>query len=177
MNLMAIDIIGTINELIKRALKEFLLLLGTILLGLSAPLLYTVAAELAIWSDPHSVESWGTTYYLLGPFACAIWMVFICHLHSVHQWNKRGKLNSWRRDHGGIFRTAGKSTLFMIGGFFGSAVSEAIFLTGSYYVFPHSPSQTDFMVAYAIAPLFVFAPVLLVLLSRWIRRDEYATAI
>jgi hypothetical protein len=130
--------------------------------------------------DPTDI-SWGVAYFFLGPFACAIWMVFICHWHSVRQWQREGRNlgimgSNWREAHGGIVYTVGKSIWFMLSGFFGSAIAEGIFIVAAYQVFPHDPTRESMMIYFALAPLFVFAPVLLVLLSRYIRRDEYATA-
>lgn len=42
---MIIDIVGTVNQLVKWVLTEILLFIGVILFGLSAPLIYTVGAE------------------------------------------------------------------------------------------------------------------------------------
>jgi hypothetical protein len=177
MKLIAIDIVGTIRELLKWALKEALLLLGILMFGLSAPLLFTVGAETLVWQNPNDL-SWGVAYFFLGPFACAIWMVFICHWQSIRRAQRAGNLANWREEHGGIVCTVGKSILFMVSGFFGSAIAEGVFLVGSWRLFPHEyhPTRVFAMTYFAIAPLFVFAPVLQVLLSRWIRRDEYATA-
>lgn len=75
-------------------------------------------------------------------------MVLICHWHNVRQWQRARKLRTWRENHRSLCSTVGKAIWFMISGFLGSA----------------------------IVPLFVFAPVLLVQLGRWIRRDEYAAA-
>jgi len=108
---MPIDIIGTINELIKRALKEILLLLGILMFGLSAPLLFTIGAEILVWQSA-DITTWAPIYFLLGPFACAIWMVFICHWHSVRHWQRAGKLSTWREDHGGIYCTVGRLTRY-----------------------------------------------------------------
>jgi hypothetical protein len=175
--LMAIDIIRTINELIKWALKEILLLLGILMLGLSAPLLFTFGAEMLVWQNPNDL-SWGVAYFFLGPFACTIWMVFICHWHSIRQWQRAGKLSTWRHDHGGIVCTVGKSIWFMVAGFFGSALAEAAFLIEGVHVCPHGMAgdRASAMLCFAVAPFAMFAPVLLVLLSRWTRRDEYVIA-
>ena len=176
MKLMAIDIIGTIDELIKRALKEVLLLLGILVFGLSAPLLFTIGMEILAWQGAE-MSIWAPIYFLFGPFACAIWMVFTCHWHSVRQWQRAGKLSTWREDHGGIVCTVGKSIWFMVSGFFGSAIAEGVFLFGLYIMFPHSGDRATLMLVFAVAPLFVFAPVLVVLLSRWIRRNKYAAVV
>jgi hypothetical protein len=125
MKLIAIDIVGTIRELLKWALKEALLLLGMLMFGLSAPLLFTVGAETLVWQNPNDL-SWGVAYFFLGPFACAIWMVFICHWQSIRRAQRAGNLANWREEHGGIVCTVGKSILFMVSGFFGSAIAEAL---------------------------------------------------
>jgi hypothetical protein len=175
---MVIDVAGTVEQFVKWVLAELLFLLGLIAFGLSAPLLFTVGIEILAWSGSN-MQIWGVLYFLLGPFACAIWMVFICHWHSVRQWQRAGKLKTWRQDHGGIFQTVGKAVWFMFSGLFGSVLAEVIFCIGFGQVFPHrlNPqylSPADAGLVFAIAPFFVFAPALLVLLSRWIRRDEYA---
>jgi hypothetical protein len=45
MNPVIIDFIGTSKGLVKRALKEVLLLLGILMFGLSAPLLFTLGVR------------------------------------------------------------------------------------------------------------------------------------
>jgi hypothetical protein len=87
-----------------------------------------------------------------------------------------GKLNSWRSDNGGLFHTAGKSVLFMVGGFLGSVVTTGIFLFATAPVQTYNPSKGQLMVFFAIFPFFIFAPVWLTLLRRYIKRDEYAVA-
>lgn len=172
MNLTAIDIIGTVRGLVKFILKELLLLLAILVFGLSAPLLFTLGAEWAVWQNPSDVASWAASYFLLGPFACAIWMVFICHFHSVRLWQREGRLDSWREDHGGLVHTVGKSIWFMVGGFIGSAIAEGVFLFGANQVFTHEPTRQSLMTIFAIAPLAVFAPVILVLLKRSFSQNE-----
>jgi hypothetical protein len=171
-----IDIAGTAREFVKWVLAQILFLLGLILFGLSAPLLFTVGIEDLALSGA-DMRIWGVLYFLTGPFACCIWMVFICHWHTVRQWQRAGKLNTWRQDHGGMRHTLAKSIWFMVSGFFGSVAAEVIFAIGLGKVFPERLSSLNpesAALVFAIAPLFVFAPVLVVLLSRWIRRDRYA---
>lgn len=174
MNRVAIDIIGTIQELIFRALKQILLLLGIILFGLLAPPLLTLGPEILVWQNPTGM-SWGAAYFLLGPFACAIWMAFICHWHSVRRWQRAGKLSAWREDQGDLCSTKGKSIWFMVSGFFSYAIAERVFLVAADQIFPQELTRESMMTYFALAPLFAFAPPL-VLLSRWIRRAEYLTA-
>ena len=157
----------------KAGAEGILLLLGILMFGLPAPLLFTIGAEILVWQSA-DITTWAPIYFLLGPFACAIWMVFICRWHTVRQWQRAGKLSTWREVHGDIYCTVGKSIWFMVSGFFGSAIAESIFIVAAYRVFPHEPTRESMMIYFAIVPVAVFAPVLLVLLSRWIRRDEYA---
>jgi hypothetical protein len=174
---MVIDVAGTAREFLKWVLSEILFLLGLLVFGLSAPLLFTVGIE-ALALSGADMRIWGVLYFLTGPLACAIWMVFICHWHSARQWQRAGQLKTWRQDHGGIFSTVGKSIWFMISGFIGSVAAEVIFAIGLGKVFPERLSSLNpesAALVFAIAPFFVFAPVLLVLLSRWIRRNMYAT--
>ncbi len=130
MKLVAIDIIGTIKELVKSAVKEVLLLLAIILFGLSAPLLFTVGiealalsgADMRIWARallPHSGRSLARFGWSSSATGTAL-----------RQWQRAGKLSTWRQDHGGIVYTVGKSIWFMVSGFFGSVAAEVIFAIG-----------------------------------------------
>jgi hypothetical protein len=56
----------------------------------------------------------------------------------------------------------------MVSGFFGSAIAESILVFGLSTI-NRSGSREELMLTFAVAPLFVFAPVLLVLLSRHFR--------
>jgi hypothetical protein len=173
MNLTTIDIAGTIEQLMKWVLKEIVLFLTVVIVGLSAPLLFTVGPLWLAWRYPGYASTWAVIYLLVGRFACTFWMIIIRHWPAI-QWARRaGRLRTWREDNGGYVRTMGKSLWFMVSGFFGPAVAEG-FLT--YAAHRMSVIPENLMLFFAVAPFAVFAPVLLVLLSRWIRRDEYATA-
>lgn len=83
---------------------QILLLLGVILFGLSAPLLFTVGAEMLVWQNPTDL-SWAVAYFLLGPFSFAVWMVFIRHWHSLRQrqrggWDLGTMGSNWREANG-----------------------------------------------------------------------------
>jgi len=172
-NLTTIDIVGSIRKLMMWVVTQLALLLGVILFGLSAPLLFTVGVEIIIWQNPADM-SWAPIYFMLGPVACAIWMVFVCHWRSVRQWQREGRLDTWREDHGGIAHTAGKSTLFMIVGFFGSVLTEAIFLVVTWRLVGELAKEQvreSWMLYFAVAPFAVFAPVLIVLVWRWCQQS------
>jgi hypothetical protein len=169
-----IDVAGTAREALKWVLAQILFLLGLIAFGLSAPLLFTVGIEILAFRG-ENMNIWAPIYFVLAPFACAIWMVFVCHWHTMRQWQRAGKLNTWRQDHGGIFHTVGKAVWFMVAGFFGSIIGEVIFLWGTTLIWRDYVDPKAYTLVFAVAPFFVFAPVLLVLLSRWIRRNTYTT--
>lgn len=67
----------------------------------------------------------------------------------------------------------GKSFRFMLFGFFSSALAEGVLVYAAQRM---SVIPGHLMVFFAVAPFAVFAPVLLVLLGRSIRRDGYSTA-
>jgi hypothetical protein len=168
-----IDVAGTIKELVKWVLTQALLLLGMLMFGLSAPLLFTVGAEWLAWRYPQYASTWAVIYMFAGPFACTFWMILICHWPAIQRARRAGGLRTWREDEGGCIRTMGKSFCFMIFGFFGSALAEGALMYAAHRMSVIPGHLTLF---FAVAPFAVFAPALLVLLSRWIRRDEYATA-
>lgn len=101
-------------------------------------------------------------YLFTGPIACTIWMLFIAPFGF-----DREKFTFVRRH----VRYMG----FMVSGFFGSILAETVLMIVLMKLFPHGGNR-HLIGIFAVAPFAVFAPVLLVLLSRWIRRDEYATA-
>ena len=173
MQTVAIDVAGTIKELLKWAIMQALILLGMLAFGLSAPLLFTLGAEWIAWRYPDYASTWAVVYMFAGPFACTIWMILVCHWPTIQRARRAGRLRTWRDDEGGYIRTMGKSFCFMFLGFFGSAAAEGFLVYAAHRM---SVIPGHLMVFFAVAPFSVFAPVLLVLVSRWIRRDEYATA-
>ena len=76
---MIIDVAGTIKELVKWVLTQALLLLGILMFGLSAPLLFTVGAEWLAWRYRTYASTWAVIYMFAGPFACTFWMILMCH--------------------------------------------------------------------------------------------------
>lgn len=169
-----IDVAGTIKELVKWALTQALLLLGTLMFGLSAPLLFTVGALWLARRYPDYASTWAVIYLFAGPFACAIWMVFISHFPDwVADWKARKAGGYIPRSFDDRFNASAKGLGFMVSGFFGSALAEGAL---TYAAHRMSVIPGHLTLFFAVAPFAVFAPVLLVLLSRWIRRDEYATA-
>jgi len=168
-----IDVVGTIKHFMIWALLEILYFFALIAFALIAPCIFTVGAEYLAWRYPQYASTWAVVYLFVGPLACAIWMVFICHWHTVRRARKEGRLRTWRQDEGGYIRTMGKSLWFMFTGFCGSVLAEAAITIAAhkYGIIPH-----HLILFFAVAPFAVFAPCWLVVLSRWIRKDRYATA-
>jgi hypothetical protein len=169
---MIIDVAGTIKELVKWALTQVLLFLGVILFGLSAPLLFTVGALWLAWRYPDYASTWAVIYLAAGPFACCIWMVFISHYPDwVADFKARRAGGYIPRSFDDRFNASAKGLGFMVSGFFGSLLAEGVFTYAAHRLdaIPH-----HLVLYFAVAPFAVFAPCWLVVLSRWIRREEYA---
>ena len=162
---MVIDIAGTAGQFVKWVLSEILFLLTLLVFGLSAPLLFTVGIE-ALALSGADMRIWGVLYFLTGPLACAVWMVFVCHWHTMRQWQRAEAAEHLASE------PAAASSLHSASRFGSwSAVSSApsppklFFAIGLGKVFPErlsslNPESAALM--FAIAPLFVFAPVLLI---------------
>jgi hypothetical protein len=168
---MIIDIAGTAKQFIKWALIQILLFFAVIAFALSAPLLFTVGALWLAYRFADYAGTWAIIYLIAGPFACAVWMVFISHFPDwVNDWKIRKEGDVVTRIR---FSGTAKGIGFMFSGLFGSFLAEGVFTYAAHRldVIPH-----HLVLYFAVAPFAVFAPCWLVVLSRWIRRDEYATA-
>lgn len=165
-----IDIIGTIERLTMWMLRQILFFLGTVLFGLSAPLLFTIGAEWLAWRYPDYASIWAVAYLFFCLFACVFWMILICHWHSVRQWRRSGEERPWRKCQGSYVRTLGKSLRFMILGFLGSALAEAALTYAAHRI---SVIPEHLMLYFAVAPFAVFAPCWIALLRFWLHWDRY----
>jgi hypothetical protein len=170
-NMTVIDIIGTAKQCLKWALIQILLFFGVIAFALSAPFLFTVGALWMAYRFADCASTWALLYLVAGPFACAVWMVFISHFPDwVEDWKIRkagGRVTRSR------FSGTAKGIGMMVSGFFGSLLAEGVF-TYAAHRFDVIPNHL--ILYFAVAPFFVFAPCLLVVVSRMLRRNEYATA-
>ena len=131
----------------------------------SAPLLYLTVPFWVILRHK-SVADMTTIYMLTGPFACGFWMTVICHWQTVRLAQAQGRVKNWRDSEGGMFCTVGKSVVFMVMGWFGSALAEFAFCGAAGNLLHSTTGRLEF---FAMAPVAVFAPVWLVLLCRWVR--------
>jgi hypothetical protein len=138
-----------------------------ILFFASAPFLYVTVPFWFVLAHPdRNPADLATLYMLTGPFACGFWMTVICHWHTVRKAQREGKLAHWRDSEGGMFCTVGKSIVFMVMGWFGSALAELVF---SVAFRPLLWTFTGRLAFFAMAPFAVFAPMWITLLRRWTR--------
>jgi len=131
----------------------------------SAPLLYLAVpfwfllrvTKLSVISDMLTV------YLFCGPFVCAFWMTVVCHWQTVQKARRAG-VRDWREAEGGMVCTVGKSFGFWFLGFFGTIATLYIFCHFAGHLLHTTAGRLEF---FAMAPLAVFAPVLMVWLYRW----------
>lgn len=168
-----IDVVGTIKQLVKAVLVEVLLFLAVIAFALSAPLLFTVVPLRLVSQYPDSAGTLALVYLCAGPFACAVWMVFISHWPDwVSDWKIRRAGGRGYRTWDERAAASAKGTWFMFSGLFGSFVAGFGF---TYVAHVTAIIPDHIMLYFTLVPFAVFAPCWIVVLRRWIRRDEYAT--
>jgi hypothetical protein len=130
-----IDILGTARELFWGVVAQVLQLMAFVIVAALAPAILVVLPLCLIWENPSQDLTWlAQTFFWTAPLSCAFYMVVSCHWHSARQWQRMGRLDSWRRDHGGIIRTVTKSTLYMFGGILASYFFEILFLIAFRFV-------------------------------------------
>jgi hypothetical protein len=136
-----------------------------------APVGFFVLPLVMIARNPHDdFSGLAQFFFWTGPLSCALWMLLSCHWQSVRHWQRMGRLDTWRQDHGGLVRTVTKATGYMFGGLFASFFFEMVFLC----VFRFAPyslfgSASRFALWFALFPFATFAPVILLWLVRWRR--------
>jgi len=173
------NLIREIKELIWWAIKQILILLALLAGAAAAPLILAALPQLLLFLNPTGDFGWlAAAFSMLSPLAAAVWMTVLCHWHSIRCWQKTGQdLSWWREAHGGYGYTIGKSTLFMLLGFFGSFGCEFAFST--FFPFPRDINRVGAEhIWFALFPFAAFAPVILLLLKRrnFSERPDYAPA-
>lgn len=168
---MIIDVAGTIKQAVKWALVEILLFVALIAFALSAPFLFTVGAWWFASRFDLAAEVAVVELFVAGPIACAVWMSILSHWPDwVADWKAR-------KAGGYIARSRFSGTVKGIGFMFTGLVGSLLIGLGFTYVAHRLSIIPDHkMLFLMVLPFAVFAPCWLVVLSRWIRRDEYATA-
>jgi hypothetical protein len=179
-----VDILGSFEKLVWGVIVQVLWLLGFVAFVAVAPALYFFFGLFCARSGSADLPM---IYVFTSPLPVAVWALFLCHWHSVRQWQREGRDlgvmgSNWREAHGGYAGTMSKSFVFMLaGGFFSwvaqmSAVALHWYITGRGVffmpIYPTDPTPTDLTIFWSLMPLVAFSPVVVLLISRWIRRDN-----
>lgn len=167
-----IDILGSIKALAIGAVRLVILNIAVIIGLIAYPVLMVVLPLYLIHVSP-SADRTGLAQLIFwtAPLSCAFWMCFSCHLHSVRQWRRMGRLSQWREDHGGYAHTLAKSFLFMLIGFVASYATQVAFIY-AFSLVSHSVPQREAL-GFILFPLGSFAPVILL----WLKRRNYHEAL
>jgi hypothetical protein len=170
------EIIRQVKEIIGWIIKQIIFQIVTFMVLAAAPLLYVTAPISLVWSNPNADLGWlGVLYAFSGPFACAFWMVIICHWHTVRKAQREGRLKNWRDREGGMGNTVAKSIGFMFLGFFGSALAEAVFLVVLAQFEYHGALGK--LLSFEALALVIFTPVWAVVLLRRCQRSRKGDAL
>jgi hypothetical protein len=159
-------------EIIKAILKHLikLLILNLILVPFMvlAPAILVVLPLVLIFDNlSGDFSGLAQFFFWTGPLSCAFWMLVSCRWQSARQWQRMGRLDTWRQDHGGLLRTVAKATVYMFAGLFGSFFFEILFLIAFKFVlFEWFDSVSRYALWFALFPFSTFAPVILL----WLRR-------
>lgn len=171
-----IDILGTARELFWGVVAQVLQLMAFVIVAALAPAILVVLPLCLIWQNPSQDLTWlAQTFFWTAPLSCAFYMVVLCHWHSVRQWRREGRDlgpagSKWREAHGGMVRTVGKSTGFMLLGLFGSFLCEIAFLIAFRRV-PYAmfDSTARLRLWFALFPLACYFP----LFAAWFWRRRH----
>jgi len=147
-------------EMIGWVVKQALLIIGVIIVAAIAPVILTV---LVIQNPQGGFDFFDQIFILLlTPLSVGLWMAFLCHWHSIRQWQRMGKPtgtfgSEWREAHGGRIHTSLKSVGFGLFGIFGSFVCEILYMLAFRYGVFNS---------LLLFPFAAYTPVLVLLYKR-----------
>lgn len=181
-NLTRIDILGSLETLVADVVKLGLQLIGFLAFVAAAPILYFFFGLFCARSGD---SDFPMIYILTLLLPVAIWTFVICRIHSVRQWRRQGGRGSWREDNGGWAKTIATGLLTMVAGGFFSFVAEMSAVALNWYItghgiffsptYPSVPTPTDLTIFWSLMPVAAFSPVIVVLMSFWVRRDKYVS--
>jgi len=155
----------TIKGLFKFAVDVILIHIAVIVIGLAAPVLFTVVPFVVIAKNPGAdLSMFSTAYLMAGPFVSAFWMIIMCHLPLAMKAYRVGKLDEYKAEKGGV-RGVLKAIGFMVLGFIGTVIAEGVLLVVTNSVH----TQAEYVRFFMVAPFAVFAPVLILLAVRYLR--------
>jgi hypothetical protein len=165
-----IDIVGSMEQLVKWIALQITYLFIAFALMLLAPLIFTVGMQLMVHYFASSAPTWGTIYFFVAPWFCAAWMAPVARWQDVvNNWHTvklgiRPKCDWQERMH----RTCiGVAAMFI--GLVGSYIAEFAFGFEAHRI---GMLPNHLSLYFALAPFAVFAPCLLVVLFRVIRNRK-----
>lgn len=183
-----VDILGSIQQLVWDVAKFGLQLLGFLAFVVAAPVLYFYFGLFCARSGD---ATFPMIYVFTSPLPVAVWTLFICRWRKIRQWQRAGKDlgvmgSNWREAEGGWAVSILKSFgIMFLAGFSSFAaqmltvywyvhlMGRAVFFTPLYMT---DPTPHDLTVFWSLMLLVAFSPMVVVLISGWIRRDKYAAA-
>ncbi len=185
-NLTRIDILGSVEKLVRDIVKLGLQLVGFLAFVAAAPILYFFFGRFCARSGD---ATFPMIYVFTSPLPVAVWTLFICRWRKIRQWQRAGKDlgvmgSNWREAEGGWVVSILKSFgIMFLAGFSSFAVQmaavgvwvhlmgRAAFFTPMYMT---DPTPHDITFFWTLMPFVAFSPVIIVLMSGWIRRRDYS---
>jgi hypothetical protein len=170
------EIIRQVQELIWWVVRQALQFIGFVLWAALFPVVLVVLPIALIWNSPSGDYSlMGEVFFWAAPWSCAFYMALSVNYHSIRQWKREGRdvgmfAYKWRMAHGGIVSTLIKSSLYMFGALFAS------YILGFLYLFAWNcvplPQPAKLLLGFELFPFAVYAPVILLWVTRWLRGSE-----
>lgn len=105
-----------IRTLLKHLLVDFLILVALLAASAILPIL-----AFPLCGDPVG----GQVVFWLGPWTCAVWVLFIVQLGGSRFWRGAAQVRAWRAAHGGLLHTSIRGTGWMFLGLILSYAAEA----------------------------------------------------
>jgi hypothetical protein len=138
-------------------------------LAIFGPVLFALPSVL-IYKNPLGDYTWlALTLFWVAPISAAFYTNLTYHWLSVREYRQiNGTPKGWRDAHGGIWQTGITSIAIMFGALFASYLFEVLFvLAFSRVPFPSGMSRE--LLGFGLMPFATFAPLILLLLCRWMR--------
>lgn len=133
-----------IRTLLRHLLVDFLILVALLTASAILPIL-----AFPLCDDPVG----GQVVFWLGPWTCAVWVLFIVQHGGSRFWRGAAYVRAWRASHGGLLGTSLRGTGWMFAGLFLSYAAEFAIV----FLVPRSPFTVH------LFPLATYSPVVLAL--------------
>jgi len=177
-----VDILGSAEKLVWDVIAQALWLLAFVAFVAAAPVLYFFFGHFCARSGD---ATFPMIYVFTSPLPVAVWTLFICRWRKIRQWRWAGKDlgvmgSNWREAEGGWTVSILKSFgIMFLAGFSSFAaqmltvfwyvqlMGRAVFFTPLYMT---DPTPHELTIFWSLMPLVAFSPVIVVLVSGWIRR-------